>query len=174
MAMCPVHTGVQVTGPCSNAECYNCVPTLDFNCLALHGAIYSRSPADILYSLYGKAYKMTVALAIKASRISYSLRSLEQKPVREMSPFEGTWCSRVNNAGPLDSRMSWVDLLKANANVKFADRMLQVLNTMEVNEYSLAEVLRSYKNQFGRIDYAAFALTEDHADAVEQLLRSLR
>ena len=174
MPSCPVKSGLRLEGPCQNPACYNCVPTLDYGCLPLHCSIYGKSQADVLYGLYGKAYKLTVALSIKAARIAFVLKGLEMKPKREISPFEGTWCSRVSNAGPVDPRLHWTEFTKQNEGKKFADRMLQVLNTMEVNEYSLAEVLRSYKSTFSNIDFAAFALNEADSDAVESLMRSQR
>lgn len=174
MPLCPAKSGLVLDGPCLNTRCYNYVPTLDYCCLPLHSSIYKKSPSDILASLYGKSYKMTVALAIKASRVAYALKGLEHRPNRDVSPFEGTWCSRVSNAGPVDPRLHWTELTKQNEGKKFADRMLQVLNTMEVHDYSLAEVLNSYKSTFSAIDFAAFALQEADAESVEQLIRSLR
>ncbi len=174
MPLCPAKSGLVLDGPCLNTRCYNYVPTLDYCCLPLHGSIYRKSPSDILASLYGKSYKMTVALSIKASRVAYALKGLEHRPNRDVSPFEGTWCSRVSNAGPVDPRLHWTELTKQNEGKKFADRMLQVLNTMEVHDYSLAEVLNSYKSTFSAIDFAAFALQEADAESVEQLIRSLR
>ena len=174
MPSCPAKSGLVLDGPCLNTRCYNYVPTLDYCCLPLHGSIYRKSPSDILASLYGKSYKMTVALSIKASRVAYALKGLEHRPNRDVSPFEGTWCSRVSNAGPVDPRLHWTELTKQNEGKKFADRMLQVLNTMEVHDYSLAEVLNSYKSTFSAIDFAAFALQEADAESVEQLIRSLR
>lgn len=174
MPSCPSKSSLHLEGPCPNTRCYNYVPTLDYCCLPLHGSIYGKSPSDILASLYGKSYKMTVALSIKASRIAYALKGLEHRPSRDISPFEGTWCSRVVSAGPVDPRLHWTELTKQNEGKKFTDRMLQVLNTMEVHEYSLAEVLTSYKSTFRTLDFAAFALQDTDAESVEQLIRSLR
>ena len=171
MPSCPVHKSLNLSGPCTNVSCYNHVPALDFKCLMLHSGIYNRDQADILHSLYGKAYKMTVALAIKATRVAYAVKGLSPSPGRHLVGYEKEWVSSIIDAGPLDPNLTWPDLTAGNANMKLAERMRQVLNTMEIHEFSLADVLESYQIIFHNLDYSAFAIGAEDVEDVEELLR---
>lgn len=171
MAICPINNNLEVSGPCKLTKCYNNVPTLDFHCLRLHEGIYNKSTSDILYSLYGKGYKMMVAMAIKASRIAYTTMELQPCVERKLSKFEKSWIGGIVKAGPLNPSAHWTDIARDNVNYLLSDRMLQVLNTMEVYEFSLKDVLTEYKRLFSTIDLTAFALKGEE-EAVNNLLRS--
>lgn len=173
MPSCPIYTTEVLSSPCARTECHNNVPTLDYHCLSLHCSIYDKRETEVLQILYGKPYQMMVALSIKAMRVAYVLKNLDQKPKRKMGDFERAWIEKLLSGGPLDPVLHWIDIIKQNANFKFIDRMAQVLNTMDIQEYSLPDILKSYKNIFSKIDLAALAIHENDEDEVKALLEGV-
>lgn len=166
MPLCPLYSN-RLTKACFQETCYNYVPTLDFNCLALHCSIYKKEPSEVLTILYGKSYKMMVALAIKAMRVAYAIKELKPSPTRTLGTFEKVWVNRIKKAGPLNPSLTWVETVKQNMQFLFLDRMAQVLNTMDIYDYSLQEVVNSYKTIFGSLDLKALSIREDEVEKLQ-------
>ena len=170
MPSCPINPNANIAGPCEKTTCYNNISGLDFRCLSLHCTIYNKSEPEILNTLYGKPYHMMVALAIKAMRVAYAIKGLKQKPAREMGDLETIWHDRIAEAGPLNPHVHWTEMIVKNKDYLLIQRMAMVLNTMEVHEYPLRDILESYEETFYRLDLAALALQDEDLAAVKTLM----
>lgn len=115
---------------------------------------------------------MSVALAIKSARISYAINDLSQEPDRVLSSsLEKQWIKDIEKAGSLKDNSHWTTLTENNGKYLFRDRMLQVLNTMEVQFYSLPDILQSYMDLFGDVDPTAFGFHKEQKDELLQLIQ---
>ncbi|MDE7347157.1 MAG: hypothetical protein K2N48_10530 [Muribaculaceae bacterium] len=120
-------------------------------------------------NLYGKGYKMQVALALKATRIAWAKRFLKPRKFNPIG-FEKWWYDRLKESGTLKPDIHWIDMVQENKGFLIADRMAQVLNTMDVQEWSLKEICLEYKELFGSIDPVALGIPATQKDELLDFL----
>lgn len=161
MPICPINPKFMVKDfQCPKKQCFCYNESLEFRCISIHCGIHGLDPNVLLTNLYGKKYRMQVSLAIKASRMAWSMKNLSPKN-RYLTEFEKYWYDRIVEAGPLDPSLTWLRMVNQNHRYKISDRMAQVLNTMDVQQYSLSELIQEYKSLFRKIDPVAFAIPKD-------------
>lgn len=171
MITCPVQPKDKITDGkvCDKDSCWNYVPTLEYNCLPLHCSIFNLKPIEVLTNLYKKPLKMEMALAIKATRVAFAVKELVHRN-EVLRGFEKEWYGKIESAGPLPPNLHWTVMVDENKNYKIVDRMAQVLNTMDIHEYSLRLIAEKYKELFHSIDLVALAISKDDKAEFENFL----
>lgn len=171
--LCPLNNKKKLeTNTCNDEKCKYHIPSLQYHCLSLHCQTFNVNAHRILNDIYGKQYKMQVALSIKATRIAMILNNLKPRKLPIENDFEKKWYDRIEEAGIIASNCHWLDMIKENEGKKIADRMAQVLNTMDAHEYSLLELCQEYKELFGNdIDCIAFGFHKNENKEFESFYK---